>query len=313
MNISIVIPNYNGENLLKKNLPKVFEAAEHYCKTNDAQIEVIIVDDASTDNSIEEIKNQKSKIHIKFFKNNKNLGFSSTVNRGVKEASGEIVVLLNTDVIPQRDFLLPLLQHFEDEKIFAVGCMDKSVEDSKIVLRGRGIGRWERGFLVHKRGSVNKTSTLWVNGGSGAFRKSIWQKLGGFDPLYNPFYWEDIDLSYNALKSGYKILFEPKSIVVHEHEKGAINQKYSKFQIKTIAYKNQFIFVWKNATDLSLQFLHIFWLPYHFIKALGRGDLAFFLGFSLSFIRLSQIIGSSFRAQKHNTKSDHEVLEEFRQ
>ena len=191
--------------------------------------------------------------------------------------------------------------------------MDKSIEKGKVILRGRGVGKWQRGFLIHSAGALNKTSTLWVNGGSGAFRKSIWDKLGGFDELYNPFYWEDIDLSYHALKSGYKILFEPKSVVVHEHEKGAINQKYSQFQIKTIAYKNQFIFVWKNATDLDLQFLHVFWLPYHFVKALGRKDLAFFLGFFLSFIRLPQIIKSSFRAQKDFTKSDHEVLEEFRQ
>ena len=322
MNISVVIPNYNGENLLKKNLPKVFEAANYYAVADNAKVEIIIVDDSSSDNSIgyikyqiSKIKNtyQKSKILLTFFENEKNLGFSSTVNRGVREASGEIVVLLNTDVVPEKGFLDSLLFHFKDDKVFAVGCMDKSIEDGKTILRGRGTGRWQKGFLVHARGEVDKTNTLWVAGGSGAFRKSTWDKLGGFDELYSPFYWEDIDLSYRAIKSGFKVLFEPKSIVVHEHEKGAIKGAYSPFQVNTIAYRNQFIFVWKNVTDLGLQLLHFFWLPYHFTKAFASGEWAFVLGFFQAFIRLPQVIKSKIRSQKYFTKLDREVVKEFRE
>ncbi len=317
MKISIVIPNYNGEELLRKNLPKVIEAAEGY-KEGDA--EIIIADDASIDRSVAYIKNQisnikdtykKSKINLKIFENPTNLGFSSTVNKGAKEAKGDILILLNTDVVPEKDFLEPLIAHFNDKSVFAVGCMDKSIENGKTVLRGRGIGKWKKGFLVHNRGEINKANTLWVAGGSGAFRKSIWDKLSGFNELYSPFYWEDIDLSYRALKSGYKVLFEPKSIVYHEHEKGAIKSQYSPFQIKTVAYKNQFIFVWENATDLDLQFFHIVWLPYHLIKALLRRDLAFFLGFFKALILLPKIIQSSFKAQKLFIKSDREVIKEF--
>lgn len=298
MKISIIIPNYNGEELLKKNLPKVLDAV--------GDAEIIVVDDASTDGSLDVLDSFKSK--IKIIKNEKNLGFSSTVNRGVKAAEGDIVILLNTDVIPEREFLIPLLTHFNDEGIFAVGCMDKSIEDGKVVLRGRGVGRWERGFLVHSRGEVDKTNTLWVNGGSGAFRKSIWKKLGGFDELYNPFYWEDIDLSYRAIKSGFKVLFEPKSIVIHEHEKGAIKNKFSSSEVKAIAYRNQFIFVWKNTTDLNLQFLHFFWLPYHFIKVLIEGDMAFFKGFFSAFLLLPKIIISSFNSQRLFLKKDSEIF-----
>ena len=304
MNINIVIPNYNGTKLLEKNLPKVFEAASFYKK---GKVEIIIVDDASTDNSLDVIKDK----NVVILKNEKNLGFSSTINKGVENAKGEIVVLLNTDVVPKKDFLEPLIEHFNDESVFAVGCMDKSNEDGKVVLRGRGIGRWEKGFLVHRRGEVDKKNTLWVSGGSGAFRKSIWDKLSGFNELYDPFYWEDIDLSYRALKSGYGIIFEPKSIVIHQHEQGSIKREYSPFQIKTIAYRNQFIFVWKNATDLSLHFFHIAWLPYHFMKALWSQDWAFFLGFFKAFILLPKIIQSSLRAQRMFVKSDKEVMAIF--
>jgi len=320
MNISIIIPNYNGEKLLRKNLPKVFSAILNY---KDGEAEVIIIDDGSTDASASVILNFNPPAggqisNFRFIQNAKNLGFSSTVNRGAEKANGDILVLLNTDVTPEKDFLKPLIEHFKDESVFAVGCMDKSIDlpagkagNGKTVLRGRGIGKWEKGFLVHRRGEVDKKNTLWVSGGSGAFRKSIWKKLGGFNELYNPFYWEDIDLSYRALKSGYQILFEPKSVVIHKHEEGAIKKKYSEFQIKTIAYRNQFIFVWLNATDLNLQFFHIVWLPYHFFKALVRLDIPFFLGFFKAFILLPKIIILSFKAQKMFVKKDRDVVREF--
>jgi len=299
--ISIVIPNYNGEFLLKKNLPKVFEALK-------GLFEVIVVDDGSKDGSVVFLKKQK----VKLIQNQRNMGFSSTVNKGVKEARGEIIVLLNTDVSPQKNFLDFVLPHFKDPNIFAVGCLDRSFEKGKIVERGRAVGKWSRGFLVHSRGEVDKSDTLWVSGGSGAFRKSIWEKLGGLNELYNPFYWEDIDLSYRAQKSGYKVLFERKSIVDHRHEEGVIRKTYSDFKIKSIAYRNQFIFVWENATDLSLQLSHVLFLPYHFVKALISRDLAFFLGFMYAFVLLPKIIQSSLKYQKHFVKSDKVVMNLFK-
>lgn len=317
MKLSIVIPNYNGKKLLQKNLPYVFDAAEYFLKKTNSEVQVIVIDDCSEDNSVESIKYfissiKQENIELKILENERNLGFSSTVNKGVKEASGEIVVLLNTDVVPEKDFLDPLIIHFKDPKIFAVGCMDKSIEGSNIVLRGRGIGKWQRGFLVHARGEIDKADTLWVNGGSGAFRKSIWERLGGFNELYSPFYWEDIDLSYRALKSGYKVLFEPKSIVVHEHEKGSIKKKYSSFQIKTIAYRNQIIFAWNNISDYGLFFTHIFWLPYYIARAIAFGDLPFLFGLIKALTLLPKIVLSRPRLNKYFTKLDQEVIAGFK-
>jgi O-antigen biosynthesis protein len=301
MNLSIIIPNYNGEDLLRKNLPKVIGSV--------GGSEIIVIDDASTDGSLKVLSDFKSR--IKILRNEKNLGFPLSVNKAVRIAKGEIVILLNTDVAPEKTFLIPLIAHFKNSEVFAVGCLDKSVETGNIIYRGRGIGEWKKGFLAHSRGEIDRPSTLWVNGGSGAFRKSIWEKFGGFNELYSPFYWEDIDLSYRALKSGYKVIFEPKSVVTHEHEKGAIKNTYSNYKIKTIAYRNQFIFVWENATDYSLQFFHLVFLPYHFIKALFRLDVAFFMGFLKAFILLPGIMISSFKYQKLFVKTDRKVMEEF--
>lgn len=285
MKISFIIPNYNSDNILVKNLPRVL--------ANGAD-EIIIVDDGSTDRSDEKIKNQISKIKntekkLKILENTKNLGFSSTVNRGVKEASGDVVVLLNTDVLPEPDFLAPLIGHFSDPLVFAVGCMDKSIEEEKVIFRGRGLAKWSRGFLVHWRGEVDKTDTFWVSCGSGAFRKDLWLKLGGLDEIYNPFYWEDIDLSYRAKKAGYKLVFEPKSVVIHKHEEGVIKQKFSPLMIKTIVYRNQFIFSWKYLENWREWFVHFLWLPFHFTKALINADLAFLLGFLGALKRTPQL------------------------
>lgn len=310
MDISIIIPNYNGVKLLEKHLPKVIEAVNFY---KNGEVEIVIIDDGSIDDSISIIESiiKSKKVKLKLLQNKKNLGFSSTVDKGVSEAKGEVIVLLNTDVVPEINLLNKLIVYFEDPEIFAVGCLDKSVEKEGIVERGRGLGNWNRGFLIHRRGEVNKTNTLWVNGGSGAFKKSIWEKLGGFNELYDPFYWEDIDLSYRALKSGYKIMFDSECVVWHYHEQGAIKNKYSPFQIKTIAYRNQFIFVWENITDLSLRFSHLFWLPYHLARALLSRDWSFFLGFLHAFVLLPKIVKFSLISKKLFMISDSKLLKQF--
>ena len=299
--VSIIIPNWNGQELLERNLPQVLAV------TKEAG-EIIVVDDGSTDDSVNILREKFPMIRVLQKKSHE--GFASTVNQGVRAASSDIVVLLNTDVEPEKNFLAPLILNFDSPQVFAVGCMDKSVEGGKEILRGRGIGFWKRGFLIHSRGEVDKNNTLWVSGGSGAFRKSIWEKLGGLNELYNPFYWEDIDLSYRALKSGYKILFEPKSVVIHEHSIGIIKTKYSQKKIKRIAYRNQFIFVWENATDFNLQFKHLLWLPYHFLNMLRNGDVAFIIGFFRAFILFPKIIKSKSKAQKFFVKKDKDVIEE---
>lgn len=312
MNLSVVVPNYNGQELLKKNLPKLLESLESYSK---GFIELLITDDASTDLSTEIIEkfineNKDSGVKIVLLKSDKNKGFSSSVNRGVNRAKGEIIVLLNTDVSPHKNFLGPLIENFENKNIFAVGCMDESLENGKIILRGRGVGKWRRGFLVHRAGQLDKKDTLWANGGSSAFRKDIWDKLGGMDTIYDPFYWDDIDLSYRARKSGYDILFERDSIVRHEHESGAIKKEYSASSIKKIAYRNQIIFVWKNS-DFNTLISHVFWLPYHLIKTLAGRDLAFLSGLISAISLIPKIITSRSRARKLFNKSDSEVVRIF--
>lgn len=315
MNLSIVIPAYNSEKLLEENLPKVVDAFKSYTK---GYVQIIVSDDASSDNSVAVIEKfiqsfSYKHIHVQLVKSKsrKDGGFSKNVNRGVNAATGDILLLLNTDVAPHKDFLMPLLSSFEDPKVFAVGCMDESIENGKVVLRGRGVGKWEKGFLLHRAGSLDKENTLWVSGGSGAFRKNIWDRLGGLNELFNPFYWEDIDLSYRAQKMGYIVLFEKKSRVIHEHNKGTIQTNFKPFHVQEIVYRNQFTFVWINITDTSLLLSHVFWLPYHLINALRSGDKALLAGFFSALIRLPKVITYKRKMKKLFVTSDKEVLQRF--
>lgn len=309
MKISIIVPNFNGSSILTRNLPHVLVAMKQYV----GDVQLIIVDDGSSDNSTAVINNfiaDNNNFEIKFFENKKNLGFSSTVNRGAKESSGEILVLLNSDVEPKPDFLTQLVKDFSEENVFAVGCMDESEEQGKVVQRGRGIGSIRRGFLVHRRGEISKNTTLWAAGGSSAFRRSLWDKLGGMDELYNPFYWDDIDLSYRALKSGYKIIFESKSVVIHRHEEGSIKKNYSQDRVKKIAYRNQFFFVWKNFDSFNI-ISHMLWLPYHLSRALVSLNVNLIIGFFMALLKLPEVLKSRSKAVSYFTKKDWEIIGEF--
>jgi len=270
--VSVVIPVWNGEKLLKKNLPPVFEALPE-------NTEVIIIDDGSTDDSVEFIKSLTSsrvhelkkkkkrkesnslinnsliknkKIKIELIRNRKNRGFIYSCNRGVKEARGEFVLLLNTDVVPQKDFLKPALKLFEDKEVFAVSLAEQDYGWAKIWWRG--------GFIHIGDGGKSKDSHVcaWASGGTGVFRKEMWQKLGGFDPLYSPYYWEDFDLGYRAWKAGYKIIWEPKAMVEHPHEStiSKLNHRY----VSLIKERNQLLFIWKNIDDFWLKLSHPFGL-----------------------------------------------------
>jgi len=294
---SIVIPNWNGVYLMNKHLKAVIDAAPG--------AQIIVADDKSSDGSVEYLK--KNFPGVTVVQRGSRAGFAANVNNGVTAAKGDIVVLLNTDVEPEKGFLNPLLSHFLDPEVFAVGCLEKSLESGKTVLRGRGLAHWVKGYFIHSRGEIGKTDTAWVSGGSGAFRKDMWDKLGGMDELYNPFYWEDIDLSYRARKVGWKIYFEPKSIVHHYHEEGKIKREFTPADVKKIVYRNQFIFIWKNLTDAREVMLHFLWTPVRLFQALFSGELLMVQGYVLALQKLSIILRHrSFQGKLYN-KTDKEL------
>lgn len=299
--ISVIIPNYNGRDLLARNLLQVLKTC--------SKCQIIVVDDASTDGSGIFVSQNFPK--IKLIQNSKNLGFAKSVNIGVQNSSGDLILLLNTDVLPRPNFLKAALKYFQNNQTFAVGLADYSHEDGKTIVRGRGGATFRKGFINHFALNPIRDETLWVSGGASLLDKQKFQELSGFDPIYAPFYWEDIDLSYRARKAGYICPFEPDAKVDHFHQEGAIKKHYSTFFIKIVSYKNQFLFVWKNISDYSLLIQHLLWMPYHFLKASATFDVAFFVGFFWAIIQIPQLIfsfpgscRSKFFVSRHPERSE---------
>lgn len=244
--VSVVIPSVNGEKLLKKNLPSLFKAVDN--KINNI-IEVIVVDDGSVDGSVAFLQKNYSK-KIKLIKHTKNRGFSKSVNTGVRATKGDLVLLLNTDVIPNQDFLSYIIPHFSDPKVFAVTAREKGY--------GWATGDFVDGYiqLGMKKESKVVHESFYVSGGSGVFRKKIWQKLSGMDErLLSPFYWEDIDICYRALKRGYICLWEPRAIVEHHHE--STISKFPQKYVARVKERNQLLMLWKNVHSKPLIKKHI--------------------------------------------------------
>lgn len=243
--VSVVIPNLNGEKLLEKNLPKLIAAKDY---APNGIMEIIIIDDGSWDGSVNFLK--KNYPDIRLFKHTANRGFSAAVNTGARAAKGDLILLINTDVTPDPDFLVKVLPNFEDKSVFAVSLHEKGFGSAK--------GTFTDGYIklaMGEEGNKNHSS-FYVSGGSGVFRRSIWVKLGGMDEkLLSPFYWEDIDLCYRAAKRGYKLLWEPGGLVEHHHE--STISKFPKDYVARIRERNQLLMLWKNVTSPNLTRKHV--------------------------------------------------------
>jgi len=232
--VSVVIPNFNGEKLLEKNLPFLLKAKEN---PGNCIVEIIIVDDDSRDGSVKLIT--KIFPEIRLIKHKINRGFSAAVNTGVRMTKGDLVLLMNTDVVPSENFLVPVFKHFDNEKVFAVSLHEKGFGWAK--------GSFSAGYIQLGMGEESEAahSSFYVSGGSGVFRRAYWMKLSGMDEkLFSPFYWEDIDLCYRAGKRGYINLWEPEAKVEHNHE--STISKFPKSYVQRIREKNQLLLIWKN-------------------------------------------------------------------
>lgn len=238
MKISVIVTNWNGLSLLKKNLPQII-------KHSQAAEEIIVADDASTDTSLKYLYQlQKKYPRLKIISHHRNLGFGANSNHAIKQAKGDLVVMLNNDIFPSLNFFKPALQHFKDPKVFGVGFAEKGNENYGKIF-------WQGGYLQHLPGFSHHTHISgWLSGGSSIIRKEHFLKLGGFDPVYSPFYFEDLDIGYRAWKSGFRLLWEPKCQVEHHHE--STMSKFSKRLLDYVKERNRLLIVWRNITDTQL-------------------------------------------------------------
>jgi len=303
LSVSVVIPNWNGIDLLRQCLGSIYEIEEF--KTG--KHEVLVVDDASKYSIAKCIKDEFPKVRV--IRNLLNRGFGRTCNRGVKEAKGELIVLLNNDIMVSPDFLAPLKEHFRDAEVFSV-APKLYYWDKKTFNYGMHMGRFENGYLSlwneAETGNGDKISqtapTVFAVGGAMVFRKKDFFWLGGFDDIYRPNCWEDIDISYRAQKRGLKVLYEPKSLVYH---KGAATLNY----IRHKEIKNELLFMWKNLTDVGMLLSHINALPKFFYHGRHSSRITFLKGYFWAFDHLPWALAHKFREARYRKISDKKILD----
>jgi GT2 family glycosyltransferase len=249
MKATIIIINHNGCDLLARSVPAALEAAGKA-----GGHPVFVADDASTDDSIGFLCKAFPEVRVLALPRG---GFGAASNAAVEASETEAALLLNSDVVVTPGFLGPLLEGLARPEVFAVGCKflnpDGSLTDA---LGNRTSGRWEGGrlHLHHETRPERLERTcpqLYPNGGGMAFRRDKWLALGGFDPLFRPFYWEDVDLGYRAWGRGWQVLYEPGSVVYHD-QGSTMSRVHRKAQVELMSAKNAVLFAWKNLLDPRL-------------------------------------------------------------
>ena len=271
-NISVAIPNWNGEQILPKCLNSVLAAFDYAGLPQ--PWDIVMVDDLSTDGSLEVVRRDFPRVNAMSLPEKG--GFGTAANRAVAECSHDYLLLLNNDVLVEEDLFVHWQHHFTDPDMFAVASWMLRW-DRKTVDSGRRVGVWDKGLIRHwvveDRGVA--APSLYACGGASVYDKSKFLAIGGFDPLYKPMYTEDFDLSYVAWKRGWKVMYEPRCVVYHHnsYSSGKAFTQRRKFLNDT---KNHFLLVWKNITDPVLFGHHLAWLPLRVIGApfYGRRMLA---------------------------------------
>lgn len=305
---SVMIPNWNGKDLLEKYLPSVIAALE-----GNPSNEVVVVDNGSTDGSAEFVRQRFPQVKLVALK--ENLGFGGGSNRGFKEAKNDIVVLLNSDMRVASDFLEPLLKGFDAPDIFAVSCQI-FFSDPKKVREETGLTQasWRRGTLeLRHRIDDEVTDTypcFYGGGGSCAFDRHKFLELGGFDKVLQPFYLEDTDMGYQAWKRGWRVLYQPQSHVWHEH-RGTIGKKFSQHYINSMVRKNFVLFAWKNIHSPLMLLQHFVASNISALIALIAGDApgrANYPGMLRAFFQLPEACAARWRARSRSAVSDMEAF-----
>lgn len=210
--ISVVIVNFNGSEFLRQCLPAVF--SQTY-----GAFEVIIVDNASDDGSVEYVRNHFPAVRL--IPKQENLGFAGGTNAGIGEANGEFILTLNPDTIPSPDFIAELYKPMSRDPLTGMCASKMLLPSGRINSTGICVSRsgaaWDRGMDMPDQGQYDTGGEVFGPcGGAALYRRRMLDEIGGFDQDFF-LYMEDVDLAFRGRLSGWKCAYVPGARVVHIH------------------------------------------------------------------------------------------------
>lgn len=226
MGLSIIIVNFNTKELLEKCLESIEQESK---RVKEWKIEIIVVDNASTDESPEMVKKEFPKARL--IVNKENLGFAKAVNQGIKQATGEYIFLLNPDSEVKSDALTTLVKFAQKHpEAGVIGAKllnpDSSIQPS--IYHFPTIWRAIKEYWFGQKGAYEKyavtaSDAVSVEAVTGAAmlipRKTI-EKVGLLDERYF-LYFEDLDFCRRVQRAGLKVYYLPQAEIIHRHGESA--------------------------------------------------------------------------------------------
>jgi GT2 family glycosyltransferase len=269
MKTAVIIPNWNGDDFLKKSLFSLTGSIHSK--------DVIVVDNGSTDGSIHTLKSIFPEIGL--IQLDRNFGFAGGVNRGIQKAiedGYDFVALFNNDAIAEKDWLEKLVERMEmTPKAAIVTSKILHLNDDKLDSTGdfysifgfsfpRGRDELDTGQYDHD------TNVFAASGGASLYRVSALKEIGFFDESFFAYY-EDVDISFRARLAGWEVLYEPAARV--RHAIGGTSSKHGNFtRYHTI--KNFFYLFYKNM-PAKLYWKYFPKFVFAYILLLGKDILKF--------------------------------------
>jgi GT2 family glycosyltransferase len=235
--ISAIVPTFRGQARLERNLGSVVAALE----ATGRPWEVVIVDDGGGG-----IRWDERGVRVLALPDNR--GYGPAVNDGVREAQGEHLLVLNDDVRLERDCVARLLRFFPDPDLFAVVPAILSPL-SRCGDEGGKAGEWTAGLVeIQETASSTVQPTLFAVGCCFLCPRTAWSELGGYDAVYAPFLWEDVDLSFRAWRRGLRVLHAPEAVCHHEGS-ATLREHRTLPERDRIHFRNRVLFHLRNLRD----------------------------------------------------------------
>jgi len=261
---TILILTYKGKHHLEFLLPTVKEAIAKY--NGQVEIEVMIVDNGSDENTRAYVS-QHFPSYLYLFSPINDYLFS--LNSFIRRLDSEFMLILNDDMkldVNILNALIPIIQR--DPELFAVSCRIMNFDGTNTasaVRMARYKKGWMENYYLDSRESQIKF-TLYPGGGAAVFRTEFFNKLGGFDALYRPAYYEDADLGIRAWQQGWKSLYNPSAVLYHR-EGGTISDQFKSDLLDQTINRNKILCALKNTRFPGFLGSFFLFLPYRIIFA----------------------------------------------
>ena len=267
MTTSVIVPNYNGIDLLRNCIISLL----NHDRVPD---QIIVVDDGSSDGSADIVRDEFPMVTLIAL--DRNTGFTGANNAGLNAATGDFLVLLNNDCIVEDGWLTALLGRMEDHNVAAVTSSMRNIGDINVMDSAGGEIDWMGFSRDTGKGEPASKHTAFMEilypcGGAVMIRRSalpdssrlFWNRLFPYQ--------EDLDLGFELQRSGWKVVFEPEAVVRHMHSattiRGSFFQEYSCVRNRLLVLRKHF----DAETFRKLRPYFIIWQSFWFLLSIFRG------------------------------------------